>query len=337
MRERIETQHLRQLESRISALVFGKRPQHLLSRYPGAVLWLVFLLFFLPNLKLWAQVLTQEVLASVAIEKLRSAFPPIAPTGNCAVWRNSLVLPDLSGKDILVISPEKRAIPNIVKLPPELTPLFYVDWASQANSFVGIVSSPGKYALCRFRLRGTAQGGYRCEHSGEKLARLVEPDGRNWNDWIVDSLAISPDAESMWVAAKRQSASGSSTTALWRFIFQSARGIDGNSWVAVEKLDLSDTLGNTKNSIGGMAWWPGGLILALNRCDMRSHPRYVSLLFFPWGHGNQPLVVTERIARGYGASDVADSPSSLWILLRSPNAGEPLSLARIPKIYPVIR
>ncbi|MGB9691309.1 MAG: hypothetical protein ACPL7D_03995, partial [Candidatus Sumerlaeaceae bacterium] len=62
MRERIETQHLRQLESRISTLVFGKRPQHLLSRYPGAVLWLVFILFFLPNLKLWAQVLTQEVL-----------------------------------------------------------------------------------------------------------------------------------------------------------------------------------------------------------------------------------------------------------------------------------
>lgn len=336
VRERIERQNSRQLQSR-GVIAFSINPGWHRIRLT------LFCIFFWCSLILtlqftaFSQVLTPELLASVAIEPLVPSNKSYDISGKCAPWRNVLLFPDSKGENVVVVDIDKRAVIGSFEIPSLLQPLRFLTWASEADCFAGIVGNPDHYSFCRFRIRGTVKGGYRADERGVRVAQLQNPDGTYWRSGKIESFALSPDGNSFWlgVCSKEKPP----RRWLWRFqVTENRTDLAAMTCHAAEMLDLEEAVGEVVGSIGGMVWWPRGLLLVLNSNHNVDLSRSgVKLLFFEWGAGRAPTLIASKVARSYVATDLGDSPTALYLILRSQNRNTPLFVAKIPKLYPAVR
>ncbi|MCX7625345.1 MAG: hypothetical protein N2Z21_03940 [Candidatus Sumerlaeaceae bacterium] len=286
---------------------------------------------------LYAQVLTPEILATVPIlpaPREGSDGTPIALSGKCAAWRDILVGIAENGSSLVFWEQKSGQVIAQLSLPSELTPLSHFSLTADKRIFGGIVGTSPPYSFVELELTGTAKGGYRLSSVSPTRIPLVNPDGTIWHTLLITGFAISPDRQTFWVAA-REPATTVARASMWKFRkTQTSRG--DLKFVSEEVFQLHNVpFGG--HEVAGLAWWPTGLLVAtVERSGTTFVRPSVSLNLLPWGDGRNVIVIAERMARGFIATDLADSPSTLWLVLRDPANGTH-ALAPIPKVYTSVR
>ncbi len=287
----------------------------------------------------FAQLLSPELLSTVPITPLQAESQ--LKLDECRlsasfVWRDKLVLYDSNAHRFLLVRPNvDNKVETLIDLPKEVPRFACLSRPQLVAEIHGIAPKVGQATLFVLELRGDGKGGYRVPTPLPSQIVLRYPEGSVWNEHV-SQVAVSPTGDGFWVSCVEDGVSPPRATWLWRFsLRRNGRRVAGA--IAIEKLRFPEVPIAEDYTVAALAWWPSGLLVALNLGDATPTPRpmskYAALVFLPWGGGLNPQVLVPRFARGHEVMALADSPSTLYILLRRID-DKTYAVASIPKLFP---
>lgn len=284
-----------------------------------------------------AQVLTPEILATVPIVPVRLETQEgsrVSLLGKCAMWRDTLVGIEENGDSLVFWEPDSMRLLCRVVLPSELTPVSHISTTPERRILACLIGRNPPYTYTELVLTGTANAGYRLRSARQSSIPLLTPDGTTWRSGVITAWTLAPDGQAFWVAAAEGTTTGKKSS-LWKFRKTNVSGADVK-WVAEEVFHFAHANQETF-AIGGLVWWPSGLLAAATPHAPPAQTRpSVTLVLLPWGNGSNTAVVARGMAKGLVCTDLADSPATLWLILWDPARGKH-AVAPIPKVYHHVR